>query len=495
LRERNTALLAGIFILTLVLVWIDLPDNPGIHIHWGFINIDKNIRVHQGLDLQGGLQVLLEADVPAGMEIDSEAIDTAKVIVENRVNGLGVTEPLVQKRGERRIIVELPGIEDPEMAIATIQETGLLEFIDAGYAFLAPGTRVETDYLAGAEEGTSAEGGATTEATSVQPPAVEETPAGEGTSETEPASTAEPAPVVYHTVIAGAGLKDAGVTVVQDAGSTLPVVAFELKPEAASTFAQHTASHKGQYLAIVLDKAIISCPVIEDAIPDGKGIIKGRFTPVEAQSLAVKLRYGALPVPLRIETTRTVGPTLGQHSVRKSITAGAIGVSVVFLFMLIYYRFPGLLADLALVIYALLNFAIYKLGLPPLFGYVTLTLPGIAGFLLSTGMAVDANILIFERMKEELRAGRSLRAAIEAGFSRAWTSIRDSNISTIITCAILFYFGSTFGASMVKGFALTLIIGVITSMFTAVTVTRTFVRFAFDVFGGSLRDKKWLLGV
>jgi preprotein translocase subunit SecD len=478
LRERNTALLVGIVILAIVLIWIDLPDNSGIHVHWGFINIDKDIQVHQGLDLQGGLQVLLEADVPEGTEIDSEAIDTAKVIVENRVNGLGVTEPLVQKRGERRIIVELPGIEDPELAIATIQETGLLEFIDASYTFLAPGTKVKTDYLAGGEEATSLE-----------------TPAGEETPEAEPASTAEPAPVVYHTVIAGAGLKDAGVTIVQEAGSTLPVVAFELKPEAASTFAQHTASHTGQHLCIVLDKAIVSCPVIEDAIPDGKGIIRGRFSPAEASSLAVKLRYGALPVPLRIETTRTVGPTLGQDSVQKSITAGAIGLSVVFLFMLVYYRFPGLLADLALAIYALLNFAIYKFGLPPLFNHVTLTLPGIAGFLLSTGMAVDANILIFERMKEELRAGRSLGAAIEAGFGRAWTSIRDSNISTIITCAILFYFGSTFGASMVKGFALTLIIGVITSMFTAVTVTRTFVRFTFDTFGDSLRDKKWLLGI
>jgi len=484
LRERNTALLVGVVILAIVLIWIDLPDNPGIHIHWGFINIDKDIRVHQGLDLQGGLQVLLEADVPEGTEIDSEAIDTAKVIVENRVNGLGVTEPLVQKRGERRIIVELPGIEDPELAVATIQETGLLEFIDAGYTFLPPGTKVETDYLAGGAE-----------VATEQTPTVEETPAGEGTPETEPASTGEPEPVVYHTVIAGAGLENAVATITQDAGSTLPVVAFELKPEAASIFAQHTASHKGQYLAIVLDKTIISSPIIEDAIPDGKGIIRGRFTPVEARSLAVKLRYGALPVPLRIETTRTVGPTLGQESVQKSITAGAIGLSVVFLFMLVYYRLPGFLADLALAIYALLNFAIYKFGLPPLFDYVTLTLPGIAGFLLSTGMAVDANILIFERMKEELRAGRSLGAAIEAGFGRAWTSIRDSNISTIITCAILFYFGSTFGASMVKGFALTLIIGVATSMFTAVTVTRTFIRFAFDAFGSILRDKRWLLGV
>jgi preprotein translocase subunit SecD len=495
LRERNTALLVGIVILAIVLIWLDLPDNPGIHIHWDFINIDKDIRVHQGLDLQGGLQVLLEADVPEGTEIGSEAIDTAKVVVENRVNGLGVTEPLVQRQGERRIVVELPGIEDPELAVATIQETGLLEFVDAGYTPLAPDTKVKTDYLTGGEEGAPAEAGATTEATPVVTTIVGETPAGEATSEVEPTPTGEPAPVVYHTVIAGSGLKDAAVTVVQQAGSTLPAVSFELKPEAASTFAQYTASHTGQYLCIVLDKTIVSCPVIKSAIPNGKGVIEGRFTPAEAKALEVKLRYGALPVPLRIETTRTVGPTLGRDSVRKSITAGAIGLSVVFLFMLTYYRLPGFLADLALAIYALLNFAIYKFGLPPLFGYVTLTLPGIAGFLLSTGMAVDANILIFERMREELRAGRSLGAAIEAGFNRAWTSIRDANISTVITCAILFYFGSTFGASMVKGFALTLIIGVLTSMFTAVTITRTFVHFAFDAFGDSLRDKRWLLGV
>jgi protein-export membrane protein SecD len=192
---------------------------------------------------------------------------------------------------------------------------------------------------------------------------------------------------------------------------------------------------------------------------------------------------------LRVETARSVGPTLGQDSVQRSVRAGAIGLGVVLLFMLIYYRLPGSLADLALIIYALLNFALFKL-IP-----VTLTLPGITGFLLSTGMAVDANILIFERMKEELRWGRSLAAAINAGFDRAWTSIRDSNLSTIITCAILYWFGSNFGASVVKGFAITLLIGVVISMFTAVTVTRTFIRFVFDAFGERLRDRKWLLGV
>jgi len=205
--------------------------------------------------------------------------------------------------------------------------------------------------------------------------------------------------------------------------------------------------------------------------------------------MVLQLRYGALPVPLKVVDTRTVGPTLGRESVEKSVRAGTIGLVIVLLFMLIYYRMPGFLADLALVLYALVTLALFKL-IP-----VTLTLPGIAGFLLSVGMAVDANILIFERMREELRQGRTLQRSIDSGFRRAWTSILDSNISTWITCAILWFFGSSFGASMVKGFAVTLAIGVIVSMFTAVTVTRTFVRAAFAISGEGLRQKKWLLGV
>ena len=471
MRDKNIVLLIGVIILAAAAIWVDLPANPGIHIHLGPINVDRDIRIHQGLDLQGGLQVLLEADLPAGETLEAGAMDAAKVIVKNRVDALGVAEPLVQSQGERRIIVELPGVKDPELAIATIRETGLLEFVDAGNTFLEPGTVVVTSF-----------GGPVAPTEEVIP-----------TSEiTETALAPEQ---VFPTVLTGRDLNSGGLSIGRKETTGELYIAFELTGEAAPKFADFTSRNVGRYLAIALDKEIISCPVIKSAITEGKGVIEGRFTLEEARSLLVQLQYGALPVPLRVETTRTVGPTLGQDSVRKSVTAGAIGLSVVFLFMLIYYRLPGLLADLALAIYALLNFAIYKFGLPPLFNYVTLTLPGIAGFLLSTGMAVDANILIFERMKEELRAGRSLEAAIEAGFSRAWTSIRDSNISTIITCTILFYFGSTFGASMVKGFALTLIIGVSISMFTAVTVTRTFVRFAFDAFGDTLRDKRWLLGV
>jgi preprotein translocase subunit SecD len=522
LRERNVGLLIGVIALALAAIWVDLPTNPGLHIHLGPINFDRDIRVHQGLDLQGGLQVLLEADLPKGETIDTDAMDAAKVIVKNRVDALGVTEPLVQSQGERRIIVELPGVKDPELAIATIRETGLMEFIDAGSTFLPPGTVVKTTF-GGQEEPETV---STTLPTTVAPtegvtptveitgtstvaptegvtPTVEITgtstvgPTGEVTSTAEAKVAVTPTvPVstepVYTMVMTGKELETANVALDQYGK---PEIQFTLKSTGATTFATFTGRNVGKFLAIVLDKQVISCPRVETAITEGRARITGDFTLEEARSLALQVRYGALPVPLRVETTRTVGPTLGQDSVRRSTTAGAIGLSVVFLFMFIYYRFPGFLADLALAIYALLNFAIYKFGLPPLFSYVTLTLPGIAGFLLSTGMAVDANILIFERMREELRAGRSLGAAIEAGFSRAWTSIRDSNISTIITCAILFYFGSTFGASMVKGFALTLIIGVAISMFTAVTVTRTFVRFAFDTFGDTLRDKRWLLGV
>jgi preprotein translocase subunit SecD len=201
------------------------------------------------------------------------------------------------------------------------------------------------------------------------------------------------------------------------------------------------------------------------------------------------MKYGALPVPLAVVENRTIGPTLGQDSVQRSVRAGLIGLIVVLLFMITYYRLPGFLADLALLIYALLNFALYKL-IP-----VTLTLPAITGFILSTGMAVDANILVFERMKEELRGGRSLGVAMEAGFSRAWTSIRDSNLSTLLTCAILYWFGSNFGASVVKGFAITLALGVVINLFTALTVTRIFIRFVFDLAGDGLRRTAWLLGV
>ena len=465
MRERNVALLVGVIILALAAIWVDLPTNPGLHIHLGPINFDRDIRVHQGLDLQGGMQVLLEADLPEGQEIEAGAMDAAKVIVKNRVDALGVAEPLVQSQGERRIIVELPGVKDPELAIATIRETGLLEFVDAGGIPLPadPNTVIQTTFggtVAPTEEITE-----TSTITSTVPVTPEQ---------------------IYSTVMTGKELETVSVALDQYGK---PEIQFALKPEGTRLFGIFTSQNVGGFLCIVLDKRVISCPRIQNAITEGEARITGDFTLEAARSLAIQLRYGALPVPLRVETTRSVGPTLGQDSVQRSVRAGAIGLGIVLLFMLVYYRLPGFLAALALIIYALLNFALFKL-IP-----VTLTLPGITGFLLSTGMAVDANILIFERMKEELRWGRSLSAAINAGFDRAWTSIRDSNLSTIITCIILYWFGSNFGASVVKGFAITLLIGVVISMFTAVTVTRTFIRFVFDVFGERLRDRKWLLGI
>ena len=456
MRERNVGLLIGVIILALAALWVALPTNPGIHIHLGPINFDRDIRVHQGLDLQGGMQVLLAADLPEGQGIDPGAMEAVKVIVKNRVDALGVAEPLVQSQGDRRIIVELPGVEDPELAIATIRETGLLEFVDVGNTFLPQGAVVETTF-----------GGAVV-------PTEEIT------------ETAVPPEQVFTTVMTGKELDTVNVAL-DRLGK--PEIQFALKFEGTSIFADFTSRNVGRFLCIVLDNRVISCPRIQTAITDGSARITGDFTLEEARSLAIQLKYGALPVPLRVETTRSVGPTLGQDSVQKSVRAGAIGLCAVLFFMLVYYRLPGFLAALALIIYALLNFALFKL-IP-----VTLTLPGITGFLLSTGMAVDANILIFERMKEELRWGRSLGAAINAGFDRAWTSIRDSNLSTIITCVILYWFGSNFGASVVRGFAITLFIGVVISMFTAVTVTRTFIRFVFDVFGERLRERKWLLGV
>jgi len=451
MQQRDIRLLALIVVIAALAIWVAMPSNPGIHFRLGEKRIDREIKVHQGLDLQGGMQVLLEADLPADQDIDAESMEAARTIVENRVNGLGVTEPIVQSVGTRRVLVQLPGIDDPEAAIAILRETGLMEWVDTGAEYLEPGTKIETDF------GMSA------------------------SAETTPTQK------VYHTVLTGKNLKQAMVKL--DQTTNAPLIAFELDSEGADIFAQHTANNVGRYLAIVLDSAVISCPRIEGAIPEGRGQITGRFTLEEAKAMVLQLRYGALPVPLKVVDTRTVGPTLWQDSVQKSVRAGAIGLAIVLLFMLIYYRMPGFLADLALIIYALVTLALFKL-IP-----VTLTLPGIAGFLLSVGMAVDANILIFERMREELRRGRTLQRAIDVGFRRAWSSILDSNISTWITCSILWLFGSSFGASMVKGFAITLGIGVMVSMFTAVTVTRTFVRAAFALAGEGLREKKWLLGI
>ncbi len=461
-RHRTVALLGCIIVLALGAAWVDLPGNPGIHIHLGPINVDRDLELRRGLDLQGGLEVLLEADLPAEETVDAAAMQATRAIIEQRVNGLGVSEPLIQLSGSRRIIVELPGIEDPERAIETFGETGLLEFIHAGYDYLIPGAVVTTT-----EE--------VSLATPVTPTVmITATPELTPTVPLTPSVSVEPEGPVYQTILTGRHLTGAAM----DFGELgLIEIHFQLNDEGAALFAAYTAGNVGQLMCIVLDKEVVSCATINQAIPDGKVRItrEGGFPPEEAEDIVIRLRYGALPIPLRVETSRTVGPTLGEDSLQKSLLAGLIGLTTVIVFMLLYYRFPGLLADVALVIYAVVVVALYE------FIPVVLTLPGIAGFILSVGMAVDANILIFERMKEELRAGKGLRLAVEQGFSRAWPSIRDSNFSTLITCAILFWFGSYFGASVVKGFALTLGLGVVVSMFTAIIVTRTFLRLIIDL--------------
>jgi preprotein translocase subunit SecD len=446
--------LALILIVAALAIWVDVSDK--IQIINPFNDtpvVDRGIAPRLGLDLQGGLQVLLEADLPEGREVSTTDMETARTIVENRTNALGVSENVIQLAGERRIVGEFPGAEDADAILDIIQQTGLLEFVDTGDFRPEDGAVLETDF-ADAANGT--------------PPATS-TPA-----------TATPSDIdgteqqtVYHTVMTGREIRSVNVGV--DATGQ-PAIDFVLSPEGATTFAQHTVANVGKYLTITLDKRVVSAPRIDGAIPDGQGQISGSFTAESANTLAVQLRYGSLPIPLKVVETRVIGPTLGEDSLQKSLMAGAIGMTIVVLFMAIYYRLPGITADVSILLYAAILLAIFKL-----LG-VTLTLPGIAGIMLSTGSALDANILVFERLKEELRGGRVLRQAFDQAWSRAWPSIRDSNIAALITSAILFWFGNTFGATIVKGFSLTLAIGVIISLFSSLYITRTLLALALDLF-------------
>jgi preprotein translocase subunit SecD len=462
--------LLPILLLIALTVWIDLPHPEPVRIG----NLERSIDVVRGLDLQGGLQVLLEADLPPGSTVRAEDLQTARNIIENRVNGLGVSEPVVLVAGNNRILVELPGIGDTEQAVATIRQTALLEFVELERADLSllgiPGA-IRTDFGLGATEDAGLAETPTTTPVPASTPTGEATTAESTPANPEPTEQVFTSDRIFHTVMTGADLAEALVT--QDQVGNLGV-SFDLTERGAQVFGDYTSAHVGDLLGIVLDGTLISAPVINQPITGGNGIITGQFTAEEANGLAVQLRFGRLPVPLRIVESKSVGPTLGEDSLRKSALAGVIGLAVVTSFMGLYYRLPGLIADAALLVYALLTFAAFKL-IP-----VTLTLPGIAGFVLSIGVAVDANVLIFERMKEELRSGRTVEQAIELGFSRAWPSIRDSNLSTLITCTILYWFGSAFGASLVKGFSLTLALGVMASLFTAITVTRTFLHVVLD---------------
>ncbi|MBI2600737.1 protein translocase subunit SecD [Candidatus Daviesbacteria bacterium] len=379
------------------------------------------------------MQLILQTDMS---KIDSnnkdDALQAAREVIERRVNLFGVSEAIVQtsKVGDdRRIIVELPGIKDATGAADLVGKTAQLEFREL------PAT-------------ISAE---MSEATKSGIPLIYfSTPAG----------------------LTGADLEKAQVTYGSvSGGSSGPQVAIEFTSEGANKFAEITKRNIGKSLPIFLDEQIVSAPTVNQEILGGSAVITGQFTTDEAKKLAVQLNAGALPVPIKILEQRVIGPTLGQEAVNKSLVAGIIGLAIVMVYMGLYYGLYGILADIALLIYTAIVLAIFKTGLfvlPP----VTLTLAGIAGFILSIGMAVDANILIFERIKEEIRWGKSKSFALRLGFDRAWSSIWASNVSSLITAAILYYFGT----SLIKGFAITLAIGVLVSMFTAIVVTRTLLR-------------------
>lgn len=436
--------------------WLEEGLAPGV-------DTERDIRdLTLGLDLKGGTQVLLEAEISEDQPLPEDALNSAKIIVEQRVNGLGLAEPTVQLQGERRMIVELPGVKNPDQAIETIRSTGQLEFVDLGEFPVRPDDFINTTN---------------------RPNAVANLQESIAAGEAAPQSVPFPEEA-FETIMTGDILQ--AVIATQDEFSFWQIQ-FDLKGESSGDFFTYTRDNIGEVLAIVLDGRVLSTPVINAAINDN-GVITGDFSQEEAESLAIQMRYGALPVPLEVVDVRTIGASLGQDSIDRSLQASIVGGALVLLFMVLLYRLPGLLATVALAIYVTLNLATYKL-LP-----VTLTLPGIAGFILSIGMAVDANILIFERMKEELRNGRSLRLAVETGFSRAWPAIRDGNLSTLISCAVLYWFGNNFGASVVKGFAVTLSVGVLLSMFTAVFVTRTFMRSFLSQRGESLLGSRGLLG-
>jgi protein-export membrane protein SecD len=394
-----------------------------------------------GLDLAGGTQLIYRADTSQVTDGDiAGSLDSLKEVIERRVNLFGVGEPVIQIEGagafssDNKLVVDLPGVTDVNEAISLIGQTPLLEFrlLPLDYATQAS----TTDDLYALSTSTGLTGRLFTKA---QLQFANQTAAG-------------------------------------------PIVTVAFNSEGSALFSQITKNNVGQILGIFLDKQPISLPRINEEIASGEAQISGGFTPEEARTLVRNLNYGALPVPIELVSTQTIGPSLGADAVSAGVYAGIIGVIVTMTFLILWYRLPGAIASVALLMYVVISLVIFKM-IP-----VTLTAAGLAGFILSIGMAVDANILIFERMKEELRRGHNLNVAIHEGFHRAWLSIRDSNVSSIITAIVLFWLGT----SAVKGFALTLGIGVLISMFTAITVSRTFL-FALPQKGES-KASKFLFG-
>lgn len=393
-----------IFILTMVAVAIVRPNG-----NLTFYGFHQDYRFSEGLDLQGGVHLKYTLDLSQVPTADrDEAIRGVKNVMENRINPLGVAEPVIQVSrigDESALIIELPGQEDTESAINTIGKTARLTFR-------------------------------------------EQNPSGE----------------FQETNLTGSDLKPNGSSVVFDQTTRAPIINLTFTDEGTKKFSDITARNLQKPIAIYLDEEAIQTATVNDVISTGNAQISGGFTLPEAQETVRLLNAGALPVPLELKEQRKIGATLGEESIQRSLVAGGIGLLLVAAFMILYYRFLGVVAVVSLLLYTIFSLAIFKL-LP-----VTLTLAGITGFILSIGMAVDANILIFERLKEELAQGKPLRRAIHDGFDRAWSSIRDSNASSIITALILYNFGAS---SLIKGFSLTLILGILVSLFTAITVSRT----------------------
>ncbi|MCL4397700.1 protein translocase subunit SecD [Patescibacteria group bacterium] len=426
-------LILFIVLLTVGAILVDMPktvsfqrlkfNRPNFNFDILGNQISRDLEIKEGLDLAGGTQLTLQADMSNINPSDRQtALDSLKSIIERRVNLYGISEPVVQTskvNNDYRIVVELAGVTDVQQALDLIGKTAELTF---------------------REEAATDSANVATEAAQIY------------------------GPYQVLTNLTGKDLQKATPGFDQQTGE--PDVQLAFNDQGTQKFAQITKENIGKRVAIFLDNQLLLAPTVQSVIPNGQAVITGQFTAQQAKEIAIELNSGALPAPVRVVEQRSIGATLGQDSIHKSLIAGLVGLSIVALFMIANYGKLGLFADLALVIYSLTVMAIFKL-IP-----VTLTLAGIAGFILSIGMAVDANILIFERMKEEIRWGRNRLAAMELGFTRAFPSIRDSNMSSLITCAILYWFGT--GA--VRGFAVTLAIGITVSLFTAVTVTRTLLR-------------------
>jgi len=423
-----------IFFITLFIIWVDLPEEIKDRYHLPkdikIFSFKKEIKTSLGLDLKGGSHLVFDVSTNNIKKEDLEdAISSARDIIEKRVNFFGVSEPSVQtlKTGEKyRIVVDLPGIEDVSSAVKLIGQTAQLVFKEEKI--------IKDEKLA------------------------------------------TPTAVFVNTPLTGKDVKKASVVFSQQDGK--PQVSLSFTPNGGKLFAEITKRNISKPLAIFIDNMLISAPVVQQEILDGNAVITGNFTVDQAKKLAIAINSGALPVTVNLIEQKNIGPTLGAFEVRKSVLAGIVGLFTVLLFMILYYGKLGLIASLALLIYGAISLAIFKI-IP-----VVLTLPGVAGFILSIGMAVDSNILIFERMKEELRKGKSFEIAFRLGFGRAIDAIKDANVTTLTVAFILFNplsweFLPQFG--MVRGFALTLAIGVATSLFTGVVITKRLIKFFYKI--------------